>query len=145
MSTVLISPGLMEGEAEVRFKYDPKLVATLKDEVAWDERQWVKEEKCWIVTDWALAAFIAKAEALGWTIVDQRPEPEPEPEPPPRTKAEPPPRKNDLWAVDLFIAVGAQRKEAIFKALTRVLHPDNQSTGDTKLMQSLNRARDGAR
>jgi hypothetical protein len=53
-----------------------------------------------------------------------------------------PPRSspsND-WAHSLFRAVGPDRAEAVYKALSRVLHPDTP-TGDHQLMQQLNEAR----
>lgn len=48
------------------------------------------------------------------------------------------------WAGRLLDAVGPDRAEAVFRALTRVLHPDTGS-GDTVLMQQLNTARDQRR
>ena len=43
------------------------------------------------------------------------------------------------WAANLFAAVGEARQESVFKALTKVLHPD--VGGDDALMQALNDAR----
>ena len=34
------------------------------------------------------------------------------------------------WARSLFAAVGRDRAEPVFRALTRILHPDNRATGD---------------
>lgn len=48
------------------------------------------------------------------------------------------------WADTLLRAVGPDRHEAVFKALTRVLHPD-AATGDEDLMKDLNQARDRLR
>lgn len=45
------------------------------------------------------------------------------------------------WAEQLLRAVGPERVDAVFKALTRVLHPDVK-TGDETLMKALNNARD---
>ena len=52
----------------------------------------------------------------------------------------------DGWAEELFTAVGknSARAEAVFKALTKCLHPDT-ATGDKGLMQQLNNARGNAR
>ena len=47
----------------------------------------------------------------------------------------------DDWAKALFARVGPERADAVFKALTRVLHPDNVATGDTELQRELNDAR----
>ena len=44
------------------------------------------------------------------------------------------------WAHALFRQVGLDRREPVFRALTRVLHPDNQSTGDNTLQRQLNDA-----
>ena len=48
----------------------------------------------------------------------------------------------DDWAKALFARVGPDRAEPVFKALTRILHPDNADTGDTELQRQLNDARD---
>jgi hypothetical protein len=47
------------------------------------------------------------------------------------------------WAEALFDAVGPARSEQVFRALTRVLHPD--VGGDHALMTALSAARDGRR
>jgi hypothetical protein len=77
----------------------------------------------------------------GGYVPPRDPPPRPPPrDPPPRR---PPPRATSTdWCGPLFSAVGPDRREAVFKALVRVLHPDNAKTGDTKLMQDLNAARD---
>jgi hypothetical protein len=46
------------------------------------------------------------------------------------------------WAVVLMEAVGPQRREAVFRALTRVLHPDVTGGDNTLQQQQLNEARD---
>ena len=46
------------------------------------------------------------------------------------------------WASALLKAVGPQHQDRVYRALSRVLHPD--AGGDTQLMQDLNRARDNA-
>lgn len=38
--------------------------------------------------------------------------------------------------------MGPERTDAVFKALTRILHPDIADTGDTELQRQLNDARD---
>lgn len=62
--------------------------------------------------------------------------------PPPRN--DPPPRRGPVntWATDLLAAAPPHLRDAVFKALSRVLHPD--VGGDTVLMQQLNAARDRA-
>jgi hypothetical protein len=44
--------------------------------------------------------------------------------------------------VVLMEAVGPQRREAVFRALTRVLHPDVTGGDNTLQQQQLNEARD---
>ncbi|MFB7875731.1 hypothetical protein ACFC06_10800 [Nocardia sp. NPDC056064] len=52
------------------------------------------------------------------------------------------PAGGETWAAQLFGHVDTGRAEAMFRALTKVFHPDNIKTGDTVLMQQLNDARD---
>lgn len=47
------------------------------------------------------------------------------------------------WAAALFQAVGPERRDATYRALSKVLHPD--AGGDTKLQQQLSAARDASR
>ncbi len=49
----------------------------------------------------------------------------------------------DDWADGLFAAVGPDRVDLVFRALSRTLHPD-AAAGDTALMQELNGARERA-
>jgi hypothetical protein len=46
------------------------------------------------------------------------------------------------WAHALLRRVGPLRREPVFRALTRILHPDNPATGDAVLQRELNTARD---
>lgn len=45
------------------------------------------------------------------------------------------------WARAVLWRVGAQRSDAVFRALSKVLHPDSPA-GDTRLMRELRDARD---
>ena len=45
------------------------------------------------------------------------------------------------WADSLFAAVGPDRVDLVFRALSKTLHPD-AAAGDTVLMQQLNAARE---
>jgi hypothetical protein len=45
------------------------------------------------------------------------------------------------WADGLFRRVGPSRVPAVHRALTKVLHPDNQETGCPQLQRELNDAR----
>lgn len=139
----------------IAFSYDPKLVTLLKDTICF--RYWNKGRKVWIVernviSQGDIAAFIQLAEKLSHKVVDRRTKESfdftrnyrkkkaPPPPPPP-----PPPLKGaDTWADTLFRAVGPDREEVVFKALTKILHPDVK-TGDEKLMKQLNQARDSRR
>jgi len=47
------------------------------------------------------------------------------------------------WADALFAAVGTDRVDLVFRALSKTLHPD-AAAGDTVLMQELNAARERA-
>ena len=49
----------------------------------------------------------------------------------------------DDWADGLFAAVGPDRVDLVFRALSKTLHPD-AAAGDTVLMQQLNAARERA-
>lgn len=44
------------------------------------------------------------------------------------------------WARLLLHRVGPTRAKAVFRSLSRVLHPDNAATGDTQLQRELNAA-----
>lgn len=58
------------------------------------------------------------------------------------TESEPPPDwAQPSWAETLMDAVGLQRRDAVFRALSRVLHPDTE-TGDNDLMRELLHARE---
>jgi hypothetical protein len=59
-----------------------------------------------------------------------------EPDPPPRRNGNSP-----SWAQALFSNVGPDRADQVYRALTRILHPDNPRTGDTILQRELNTAR----
>jgi hypothetical protein len=46
------------------------------------------------------------------------------------------------WARLLFERVGPGRADAVHRALSRVVHPDNPATGDLQIQQELNDARE---
>ncbi|QJY51230.1 hypothetical protein [Pseudonocardia broussonetiae] len=117
----------------VTFRYDPVLVEVLKAIVPAGLRRWDGIGKAWSVHRLYVDQLAAWARQNGHAVADIRPT---------ARTATPPsaagPRVD--WAEALFAAVGPDRADAAFKALTRVLHPD-LPTGDTRLMQDLNRAR----
>lgn len=59
-----------------------------------------------------------------------------------RERSEPPPSPD--WAASLFTAVGPDRVHLIYRAMSKVLHPDVEN-GDHRLMQELNCAYEYAR
>jgi hypothetical protein len=44
------------------------------------------------------------------------------------------------WASTLFATVGCDRAKSVYRAMTRVLHPDNPETGDDAMWRELNDA-----
>lgn len=118
----------------VTFRYDPTLVELLKSVVPSFARSWHPDRRVWHIDDDCAEGFAAVAQALGHTVVGI------EPEPPPRATRGTDSGSSDQWARILLRAVGPSRHEPVFRALTRVLHPDN-AVGDTRLMQQLNEAR----
>ena len=57
----------------------------------------------------------------------------------------PPPRQTSKgeWAAAVFVRVGPERVPAVYRALSRCLHPD--AGGDTQIQQELNSAHDAAK
>jgi hypothetical protein len=109
----------------VMFAYDPNLVALVKT-VPVSARSWKPESKVWLVDGSHVAQLARSMRELGYLVTGLV-----EPRPAPRTD----------WAQLLFQRVGHQRAEPVFRALTKVLHPDTD-TGDTALQRELNNARD---
>ena len=111
----------------LRFAYDATLVSLVKT-VPGYARSWQPESKVWIVDAIYARELAASMRELGYAVTGLN-----------EPKAEPPPAAD--WARVLFRRVGKQRTEPVFRALTRILHPDNPS-GDTALQRELNTARD---
>jgi hypothetical protein len=121
---------------EVRFPYDRALVELLKDSVPYDEREWEPSRKVWKVEPgYYLETFLSSAVYFGHEVRDLRKEQE---APPP-----PPQEPSPSWADALFQAVGPERSNAVYRALSRVLHPDTEH-GDHELMVQLTDARQKA-
>jgi hypothetical protein len=109
----------------VIFAYDATLVALVKTVPAW-ARSWDRTTRQWqIHPDYAdeLADAMRQCgcEVIG---IDDAPS-----------------RADLSWAQALFRRVGAIRADAVFRALTKVLHPDNPVTGNPQLQRELNAAR----
>ena len=92
-------------------------------------RSWDPHNRCWYIDgfDWALI-LAATLKNHGHVVVGL--------EPPPQQRQ----RGDDAnWARQMFHAVGSSRHGPVYRALSRVLHPDTP-TGDTQLQRELNEA-----
>ena len=112
----------------VTFAYNPNIVALIKTVPA-GARSWKPDAKLWFIDAGYAPSLAASMRECGY-IVTGMDKPKPD---------GPGPRAD--WAQLLFARVGQQRAEPVFRALTRVLHPDTP-TGDTQLQRELNNARD---
>lgn len=137
-TVTLTAPEHGYGRWCVRFAYDAELVETLKAAVYWREREWDGDARCWwvssLVVDDMADALVAEGATVRRLDADGQPLADPPPEPPPDW-AQP------SWAEGVLTAVGPQRRDAVFRALSRVLHPDTE-TGDGDLMRELITARE---
>lgn len=138
----------------VWFRYDPDLIELIKLAVPSGHRSWDSSKKRWSVSVKYAEQLADDMRELGYTVIGieapgmrrSKASWEPPPwessssKPPPQ----PPPPKPD-WAKLLFTRVGDHRVDPVFRALTRVLHPDNAETGDKELQQELNKARNELR
>lgn len=140
MTNVHLEHDPTTGDVLVTFKYDPTLVELLKNTITHHFRKWNPDAKHWAVSSLFIDEFVSAARRHGHVFTglyadqgerQQRRTGHPRSAPPPAAD----------WAETLLDAVGTERADAVFKALTRVLHPDT-ATGSTELMQQLNRARD---
>ncbi|GAC1569975.1 MAG: hypothetical protein NVS3B18_01640 [Candidatus Dormibacteria bacterium] len=105
------------------------------------ERKWSPTERCWVVSGWIVNPMADALRAAGCTVYVTRADGSPYEQPKPGgthgRRATPAPD----WASVLLNAVGSDRRERVYRALSRVLHPDVE-TGSHELMQQLNAARD---
>lgn len=129
MSTIRATPDT--GGTRLTFPYDPDVIALVKT-VPGHRRRYSATTKAWWIASTEITSLIGVLESaghrvVGWTATSTPP-------PPPRSTGQ-------NWADTLLTAVGPTRTEAVFRALTKVLHPD-VATGDTVLTQQLNSARD---
>lgn len=111
----------------VRFAYNPALVDLVKL-IPGHARKWDPVGKVWMVQAHYASGLAADMRAMGCTIIglDQ-------PKPPPTTGAD--------WASALFTRVGKARADSVFRALSKILHPDME-TGDSTLQRELLEARE---
>lgn len=90
-------------------------------------RTWDPAEKCWRIPTDLVDSVARRLRARGCRVtVDESATPQ----------------KPRGWAREMFAAVGPQRAQTVYRALSRVLHPDQG--GSTELQQELNRAYEGA-
>ncbi|MGL5910108.1 MAG: hypothetical protein ACRCZP_08905 [Phycicoccus sp.] len=114
--------------ARVSFAYDPAVVELVK---TYHGSRWNPTDKVWTVPLRHIPSLAADLEGWGWDVIHTRPG---------RAAAPPPSAAAPVnWAAELFAAVGPQRADTVYRALSRILHPD--TGGDTRLMQQLNAAR----
>lgn len=118
----------------VRFDYDRDLVGLIKRLPSF-ARGWKPELKCWRVDPYYARVLAIQLENYGYTVTGLDPE-----DYRTRTRDRHDGAGTD-WAALLFKQVGPDRADVVFRALTRILHPDNQDTGDPKLQRELNDAR----
>jgi hypothetical protein len=115
----------------VQFAYDPAVVATIKQTVPSYARAWRPATKTWLIDPFWAPVLADTLRCYGHTItgLDDR-------------------RRDDRqcdcggdadWARTLFRRVGPIRRGPVFRALSRILHPDT-ATGDTQLQRELNTA-----
>jgi len=111
----------------VGFAYNPAVVELLKTTVPYYARTWSPNRREWEVDlTWA-ESLAAALRAAGHTVVGlDAPRPRPNPD-------------SAQWARLLFNRVGPGRTAAVYRALSKCLHPDTP-TGDTTLQRELNDA-----
>jgi hypothetical protein len=129
MTAVVVAPSV-GGRYTIRFRYDPNVVATIKQTVPGYGRSWDAQRRVWFVEpDW-IHVLTSELRRRGHTVTG--------PEEPPRHSES---ESETDWAKMLFRRVGPTRADPCFRALARILHPD-VATGDTTLMRELLDARD---
>jgi hypothetical protein len=131
-------PPFPGGDWTVSFGYNATIVQTIKAAVPSYARSWNRASKKWTVSEaWThlLADALVDIGCQVFGLTDRGY----------RRGAD-----NDTatrladgdWARELFKAVGPERRDAVYRALSKVLHPDLE-TGSTELQRHLNDARDG--
>lgn len=124
MTAVAITPA-SGGRHSVRFAYDSAIVSLIKSTIPAYARSWSAHTRCWFIdADWT-PLLAAELRYHGHTVTGP---------------ADPAQQQCTDWAKALFRAVGPQRTPAVYRALSKVLHPD-APTGCPILQQQLNAAR----
>jgi hypothetical protein len=108
------------------FRYDAGLVDLVR---SMPDRTWNPDDKHWTIPAVDLDEFIQKAKSLGHQVqvIGEN-----------DSHRGPSTNGSADWAGTLFAAVGTDRAQSVYRALSKVLHPD--VGGDTKLMQQLSEA-----
>ena len=109
----------------LRFAYDPTLVSIVKTVPSY-ARSWQPTSKVWIIDRPYAVQLAADFARMGHIVTGIETS---------RQREVP----DDDWAKLLFRRVGSGKTDIVYRALSRVLHPD--VGGDTQLMQELNDAR----
>ncbi len=115
-------------EYVVSFKYDETIIAVIKS-LPVGTRRWDKPARVWRIDANYGRSLAASLRELDYVVVGLTA---------PTHRAE---ISDADWARVLFRRVGGMRSERVFRALCKVLHPDNIATGDTELMKELLAAR----
>lgn len=123
------------GCVDVRFAYDLHLVDAVKSSTPARDRHWDAARRVWSIPETRVLLLDSYVRSLGHRIDDQRGHQTRGHQTPPPAAVTP-----TSWAESLLSAVGPTRRDAAYRALARVLHPD-MATGDGALMQELNIAR----
>ena len=105
----------------VNFPFDPTVVGLIKT-IPSHARTYEPDTKTWMIDADYAQELAGTLRGIGCVVVGIE--------------------QNNDWAKALIRAVGADRADSVVRALTRVLHPDNQDTGDADLQRQLNTARD---
>lgn len=131
MPVVVTMP--IPGELRVAFPYDPEIVSAMRTVPT---AHWSPDLRVWIVDfnyDIELADALRPWDAsVVWRGCDN---------PYDAMRTAPPSTHETNWATATLSAVGAARVDAVFRALSKVLHPDTP-TGSDDLMRQLIEARD---
>jgi hypothetical protein len=115
----------------ISFAYDPMLIEHLKKTVPAYARSWRQSEKLWIVDSPFAEQLARDIAAHGHTVIGMTSD---------RPRHKPDDADNADWARALLHRVGPTRAGPVFRSLSKILHPDNNMTGDAQLQLELNAA-----
>ncbi len=122
-----------DGRTALHFSWNPDIIDTLKTSIPWQDREWDGTSKTWFIDSRFAKGLARRLTAMGHTVTEEDKRPQPKTVP------------TAAWVSALFTAVGPERAQPVYKALVKVLHPDNPTTGDTTLAQALTRGYDEVR